>query len=184
MQETQETWVRSLGQKYPWKRKWQSFSVFLPGKSLGQRSRVGCSPRCRRVRHDWVTRSVSVCRRVRHDWVTRSVSVCMSLLLCPFAFSFPHCVHSSILWPWEFAEVWFVALLTHDHYLFVFTWNIILLTLSLPIFLRDFVLDICLVCSIQLNFILWSSQCILKGVFSQAVSSVTQSCPTLWPHRL
>ena len=169
MQETQETWVRSLGQKDPWKRKWQSFSVFLPGKSLGQRSLVGCSP--------W-------CQRVRHDWVTRSMSVCTSLLLCPFAHSFLLCVHNSILWPWEFAEVWCVALLTHDHYLFVFTWNIILLTLSLPIFLRDFVLDICLVCSIQLNFILWSNQCILKGVFSQSVSSVTQSCPTLWPHRL
>ena len=31
--------------KTPWRRKWQPTSAFLPGKPLGQRSRVGCSPR-------------------------------------------------------------------------------------------------------------------------------------------
>ena len=40
----QETWVRFLGQKMPWRRKWQSSPVFLPGKSHGQRSVVGSSP--------------------------------------------------------------------------------------------------------------------------------------------
>ena len=40
----QETWVRSLGQKIPWRRKWQSNPVFLPGKSQGQRNLVGYSP--------------------------------------------------------------------------------------------------------------------------------------------
>uniref|UniRef100_A0AC11ESQ7 Ribosomal protein S25 n=1 Tax=Ovis aries TaxID=9940 RepID=A0AC11ESQ7_SHEEP len=35
-----ETWVRSL----PWRRKWQSAPVLLPGKSHGQRSLVGYSP--------------------------------------------------------------------------------------------------------------------------------------------
>ena len=30
--------------KIPWKRKWQSTPVFLPGASHGQRSLVGCSP--------------------------------------------------------------------------------------------------------------------------------------------
>ena len=34
-------WVR----KIPWRRKWQSTLVFLPGKSHGERSLVGCSPR-------------------------------------------------------------------------------------------------------------------------------------------
>ena len=30
--------------KIPWRKKWQSTPVFLPGKSHGQRSLVGCSP--------------------------------------------------------------------------------------------------------------------------------------------
>ena len=41
--------------KIPWRRKWQSTPVFLPGKFHGQRSLVGYSPRGRRVRHDWAT---------------------------------------------------------------------------------------------------------------------------------
>ena len=36
-----ETWVRSLGWEVPWRRKWQSTPVLLPGKSHGQRSVVG-----------------------------------------------------------------------------------------------------------------------------------------------
>jgi len=32
-------WVRKL----PWRRKWQPIPVFLPGKSHGQQSLVGCS---------------------------------------------------------------------------------------------------------------------------------------------
>ena len=40
----QETWVRSLGREGPWRRKWQSTLVLLPGKSHGQRSLVGYSP--------------------------------------------------------------------------------------------------------------------------------------------
>ena len=35
-----DPWVR----KFPWRRKWQSASVFLPGTSHGQRSLVGHSP--------------------------------------------------------------------------------------------------------------------------------------------
>ena len=34
-------WVR----KIPWRRKWRPILVFLPGKSHGQRSLVGYSPR-------------------------------------------------------------------------------------------------------------------------------------------
>ena len=41
--------------KIPWRRKWQPTPVFLPGKSLGQRSLVGYSPRGYKVGHDWVT---------------------------------------------------------------------------------------------------------------------------------
>ena len=40
----QEIWVRSLGREDPWKRKWQSTPVLLPGKSHGQRSLVGYTP--------------------------------------------------------------------------------------------------------------------------------------------
>ena len=43
--------------KIPWRRKWQPAPVFLPGKSHGQRSLVGCNPRgCKRVRHNLVTK--------------------------------------------------------------------------------------------------------------------------------
>ena len=45
----QETRVRSLGRReIPWRRKWQSTPVFLPGESHGRRSLVGYSPRGRK----------------------------------------------------------------------------------------------------------------------------------------
>jgi len=40
----QDTWVRSLGQKIPWRKDWQPTPVFLPGESHGQRSLVGYGP--------------------------------------------------------------------------------------------------------------------------------------------
>ena len=43
-----EAWVRSQGQKIPWRRKWQSTPVFLPGESHERRSLVGYSPRGRK----------------------------------------------------------------------------------------------------------------------------------------
>ena len=40
--------------KIPWSRKWQTTPVFLPGKSLGQRSLLGYrSMGLQRIRHDW-----------------------------------------------------------------------------------------------------------------------------------
>ena len=36
-----ETWVRFLGWKIPWRRKWLPTQVFLPGESHGQRNLVG-----------------------------------------------------------------------------------------------------------------------------------------------
>ena len=44
----QETWVRSRVGKIPWRRKWQPTPVSLPGKSHGQRSLAGYSPRGRK----------------------------------------------------------------------------------------------------------------------------------------
>ena len=43
MQKMQETWIRSLGQEDPWRRKWQPTSVFLSRKFYGQRSLAGYS---------------------------------------------------------------------------------------------------------------------------------------------
>ena len=40
MQETWSPWIGMI----PWRMKWQPIPVFLPGKSHGQRSLVGCSP--------------------------------------------------------------------------------------------------------------------------------------------
>ena len=45
----QETWVRSLVGKMPWRRKWQPTPVFLSGASHGQRSLMGYSPRDHKV---------------------------------------------------------------------------------------------------------------------------------------
>ena len=39
-----ETWVRSLGWEDPLEKDMATTPVFLPGKSHGQRSLVGCSP--------------------------------------------------------------------------------------------------------------------------------------------
>ena len=53
----QETRVRSLGWRVPWRRKWQPTPVFLPGKTHGQRSLVGCSSRGhKRIRYNLVTK--------------------------------------------------------------------------------------------------------------------------------
>ena len=43
-----DPWVR----KIPWRRKWQPTSVFLPGKSPGQRGPVGYSPESQRAGHN------------------------------------------------------------------------------------------------------------------------------------
>ena len=41
--------------RVPWRRKWQPTPVFLPGKSHGQRSLAGYSPRgLKRIGHDLV----------------------------------------------------------------------------------------------------------------------------------
>ena len=47
-----DPWVR----KIPWRRKWQSTPVFLPGKFHGWRCLVGYSPwGCKELGHDWAT---------------------------------------------------------------------------------------------------------------------------------
>ena len=56
-----QTQVRSLGQKIPWRRKWQPTPVFLPGKSHGQGSLAGYSPRGRK---GWDTTELGVAGRL------------------------------------------------------------------------------------------------------------------------
>ena len=53
----QGMWIQSLGQKIPWRRKWQPTQVVLSGDSHGQRSLVGYSP--------WAAKSDS------SDWATK-----------------------------------------------------------------------------------------------------------------
>ena len=48
----QELQVLSLDQEIPWRRKWQLTSVFLPGKSHGQRNLASAPCPSRRVGHD------------------------------------------------------------------------------------------------------------------------------------
>ena len=49
-----------------WRRKWQPTSVFLPGKSYGQRSVAGLqSLGLQRIRHDWVTSLIHFCCKLR-----------------------------------------------------------------------------------------------------------------------
>ena len=44
-------------EKIPWRRKWDSTLLFLPGKSHGERSLADCSPcGCKRLRHNLVTK--------------------------------------------------------------------------------------------------------------------------------
>ena len=48
MWEMQEMWVQFLGWDDPLKRKWQPTPIYLHGKSHGQRSLAGYSPKCHR----------------------------------------------------------------------------------------------------------------------------------------
>ena len=50
----QETWIRSLVRKIPWKREWLPAPVFLPGEFQEQRNLVGLqSTVWQTVRHNW-----------------------------------------------------------------------------------------------------------------------------------
>ena len=71
-----ESWVR----KIPWRRKWQSTPVFLPGKFYGQRSLAGCSLWGGRVGHDLATKKQNIMK----FWAANSkveIRVCDELIL-------------------------------------------------------------------------------------------------------
>ena len=65
IQETQETWVWFLGQEDPLEEE-----GFLPEKSHKQKSLAGYSPKCHRVRHDWVTKHA-------HYWFNQKSIICL-----------------------------------------------------------------------------------------------------------
>ena len=88
VQETRfDPWIR----KIPWRRKWLPTQVLLPGEFHGQRSLVDSSPWGCRVRHDWVTSTL-----------THTHTHAFSLLL----FKLFH------LWPWVTLSFFSCALLT------------------------------------------------------------------------
>ena len=86
MQELQETWVQSLGQKDSLRRAGQPTLVFSPGESHGQRSLVGYCPWGHRVRNDW---SNWACTHLRVLWTHPILSFADTIpslwipLLCP-----------------------------------------------------------------------------------------------------
>ena len=53
--------------KMPWRRKWQTTPVFLPGKFYGQRSLVGYSPWDHESQHSLVTKSTNCILKERRQ---------------------------------------------------------------------------------------------------------------------
>ena len=89
--------------KIPWRRKWKSIPVFLPGKSHGQRSLAGCSPwGWERVRHDLVTKQQQSLRQgVRVTGTPHCVHACVQacwLLWFFFRCYFVHTIYSPDYW--------------------------------------------------------------------------------------
>ena len=65
----------------------QPMAVFLPGKSQGQRSLVGCSPRgLQRVEHDWMTENTHMYDQVPSLFTWNAV-----LQLCPILCNLTDC---------------------------------------------------------------------------------------------
>ena len=67
----QETGVPPWVGKIPWRRKWQSTPVFLPGEFHGLRSLEGYRPWCCRVRHD--RNSLAHMRTIQKLYNTKTV---------------------------------------------------------------------------------------------------------------
>ena len=68
-----DLWVR----KIPWRRKWQPTPVFLPGKSHGQKSLVGCNP--------WGRKELGTAGRLTPTNTKNYLGVCFKVLI------FSHC---------------------------------------------------------------------------------------------
>ena len=85
-----DPWVR----KIPWRRKWLSTPLFLPGESHGQRRPEGYSSEGRRVRHDWNDsvyrhKSPKLKKSVLSEWEQGLYLFCSPL----YPLSLTHCWH-------------------------------------------------------------------------------------------
>ena len=99
--------ARTSIKKYPsWRRKWQPTSIFLPGKSHGERSLTGYSPWVHKVRHDLVSKQqqlVSLQKNVRswifqkerNDNIIYQWKNCESLHYTPVAYIILHVDYTS-----------------------------------------------------------------------------------------
>ena len=90
--------------KTPWRRKWQSTTVFLLAKPHGQRNLAGYSPwGCKRVRRDIVTKNNSTfhffLQSFAETWLTNHKAVSVLLNKCSVHFS--RSVVSDSLWSHE-----------------------------------------------------------------------------------
>ena len=69
--------------KTPWRRKWPPSTVFLPGKSHGQRSLAGWSPwGCKRVRHNLATKRQHETAYVINIWCWHLLGAGVMKMLC------------------------------------------------------------------------------------------------------
>ena len=96
----QEMWIPSLGwEDSPQRKKWQLSPVFLPRKSLGQRSLEGYCPwGHKRVRHDWATKEnmlmyVCVCVCIYmcvcvYTYVCVFIHICVCLYICVCVYTY------------------------------------------------------------------------------------------------
>ena len=94
------TWVWSLGQEDPWRRKWQATPVLLPGKSHGWRSLVGYST--------WGRKESDTTERLHFSF---SFSLCLSLLFSAICKEttqttiLPFCIPFSWGWFWSLPSI-------------------------------------------------------------------------------
>ena len=82
--------VRSLGREDPWRMKWQPTSIFLPGKSHGQKNLVGYNP--------WGCKELDMAKHKSRD-ITLPNKVCLVK-----AMVFPVVMYGCESWTVEKAE--------------------------------------------------------------------------------
>ena len=104
----QETLVLSLRQKDPWRRNWQPTLVFLPGKSRGQRSLVGCSSwGCKSAGHSLVTKQqwLMMSNIFQINWWNVTLSFCLFSNQIFFKLNFEKCFLYFYICP--LSAIWF-----------------------------------------------------------------------------
>ena len=91
--------------KIPWKRKWQHTPIYLPGKSHGQRSLVGCSPWGRK---SWTLLS---------DWHFYFPGEQLFMVFSTFLLNFMIWVHHGLsILPLDIGVFLILLIFSRDHY--------------------------------------------------------------------